>query len=65
MWVLLLKLWPLFLYNKYFTNWDRVSLRNYGCPRTHYIDEAGLRLRDPPSPSSQILEVKACATKHT
>jgi hypothetical protein len=27
--------------------WDRVSLCNPGCPGTHFVDQAGLKLRNP------------------
>jgi hypothetical protein len=39
---------------------DRVSLCSPGCPGTHYVDQAGLELRDPPA--SRVLGLKACAT---
>ena len=42
--------------------WDRDSLCSSGCPETHSVDQAGLELRDLPAPSSQVLELKACAT---
>jgi hypothetical protein len=29
--------------------WDRVSLCSPGCPGTHSVDQAGLKLRDPPA----------------
>jgi hypothetical protein len=32
-----------------------------GCPRTHFVDQAGLELRNPPA--SRVLGLKACATK--
>ena len=41
---------------------DRVSLYSPGCPRTHSVDEAGLELRNPPSPASQVLRLKSCTT---
>jgi hypothetical protein len=28
--------------------WDRVSLCSPGCPGTHSVAQAGLKLRDPP-----------------
>jgi hypothetical protein len=28
---------------------DRVSLYSLGCPGTHFVDEAGLKLRNPPA----------------
>jgi hypothetical protein len=41
---------------------DRVSLYSPGCPGTHFIDQAGLELRNPPASASQVLGLKACAT---
>ena len=31
-----------------------------GCPRTHSVDQAGLKLRNPPVSASQVLGLKAC-----
>jgi hypothetical protein len=33
-----------------------------GCPGTHFVDQAGLELRNPPASASQVLGLKACAT---
>jgi hypothetical protein len=33
-----------------------------GCPGTHFVDQAGLKLRNPPASASQVLGLKACAT---
>jgi hypothetical protein len=41
---------------------DRVSLCSPGCPGTHSVDQAGLKLRNPPTSTSQVLGLKACAT---
>ena len=41
---------------------DRVSLYSPGCPGAHSVDEAGLKLRNPPASASQVLGLKACAT---
>ena len=41
---------------------DRVSLYNSGCPGTHFIDQAGLELRNPPASASQVLGLKVCFT---
>jgi hypothetical protein len=41
---------------------DRVSVYSPGCPGTHFVDQAGLELRNPPSSASQVLGLKACAT---
>jgi hypothetical protein len=42
--------------------WDRVSLYNPGCPGTHSVDQAGLKLRNPSVSASQVLGLKACTT---
>jgi hypothetical protein len=41
---------------------DRVSLYSPGCPGTHFVDQAGLKLRNLPASVSQVLELKACTT---
>jgi hypothetical protein len=41
---------------------DRVSLCSPGCPGTHFVDQAGLELRNPPASASQVLGLKACTT---
>jgi hypothetical protein len=41
---------------------DRVSLYIPGCPGTHFVDQAGLKLRNMPASASQVLGLKACAT---
>jgi hypothetical protein len=41
---------------------DRVSLCSPGCPGTHSVDQAGLKLRNPPASASQVLGLKVCAT---
>jgi hypothetical protein len=41
---------------------DRVSLCSLGCPGTHFVDQAGLELRNPPASASRVLGLKACAT---
>jgi hypothetical protein len=41
---------------------DRVSLCIPGCPGTHFVDQAGLELRNLPAPASRVLGLKACAT---
>jgi hypothetical protein len=41
---------------------DRVSLCRPGCPGTHFVDQAGLELRNPPASDSRVLGLKACAT---
>jgi hypothetical protein len=42
--------------------WDRVSLYSPDCPGTHFVDQAGLKLRNPPASASRVLGLKACAT---
>ena len=41
---------------------DRVFLYSPGCPGTHFVDQAGLELRNPPASASQVLGLKACTT---
>jgi hypothetical protein len=41
---------------------DRVSLYSSGCPGTHFVDQAGLELRNVPASASQVLGLKVCAT---
>jgi hypothetical protein len=41
---------------------DRVSLYSPGCPGAHFVDQAGLELRNLPASASRVLELKACAT---
>jgi hypothetical protein len=40
---------------------DRVSV-SPGCPGTHSVDQAGLKLRNPPASASQVLGLKAYVT---
>ena len=46
----------------WFGFWDRVSLYSSGCPRTHFVDQAGLELRNPPASASLVLGLKVCST---
>jgi hypothetical protein len=39
---------------------DRVSLYSPGCLGTHFVDQAGLELRNPPASASQVLGLKVC-----
>jgi hypothetical protein len=32
------------------------------CPGTHFVDQAGLELRNPPASDSRVLGLKGCAT---
>ena len=41
---------------------DRVSLYSPGCPGSHFVDQAGLKLRNPPASASQVLGLKVRAT---
>jgi hypothetical protein len=41
---------------------DRVSLYSPGCPGTHFVDQAGLELRNPSASASRVLGLKECAT---
>jgi hypothetical protein len=41
---------------------DRVSLYTSGCPGTHFVDQAGFKLRNPPASASRVLGLKACVT---
>jgi hypothetical protein len=41
---------------------DRISLYIPGCPETHFVDQAGLELRNPPASAFQVLGLKACTT---
>jgi hypothetical protein len=52
----------LFFFFFFFGFLDRVSLYSPGCPRTHFVDQAGLKLRNPPASASQVLGFKAWAT---
>jgi hypothetical protein len=41
---------------------DRVSLYSLGYPGAHFVDQAGLELRNPPASASGVLGLKVCAT---
>jgi hypothetical protein len=47
--------WPFFFFFS-------VYLFSLGCPGTHSVDQAGLKLRNPPASASQVLGLKVCAT---
>jgi hypothetical protein len=38
----------------FFVFQDRVSLYILGCSGTHFVDQAGLELRNPPASASQV-----------
>jgi hypothetical protein len=42
----------LFIYLFILVFWDRVSLYISGCPGTHFVDQAGFELRNPPASAS-------------
>jgi hypothetical protein len=52
----------LFVCFLFFVFRDRVSLNSPGCPGTHFVDQAGLGLRNAPASASRVLGLKACAT---
>ena len=41
---------------------DRVSLCSPSCPRTHFVDQAGLELRNLSASASQMQGLQACTT---
>jgi hypothetical protein len=41
---------------------DRVSLHSPGCPGTHSVNQAGLKLGNLPASALKVLGLKACAT---
>jgi hypothetical protein len=46
----------------FFVFQGRVFLYSPGFPGTHFLDQAGLELRNPPASASQVLGLKVCAT---
>jgi hypothetical protein len=38
------------------------SLYSPGCLGTHFVDQTGLELRNPPTSASRLLGLKACST---
>jgi hypothetical protein len=42
--------------------WDRVSLYSPGCPRTHFGDQAGLKLGNLPDSAFQVVGLETCTT---
>jgi hypothetical protein len=52
----------LFCFVSVFVFQDRASLCSPGCLGTHFVDQAGLKLRNQPASASQVLGLKACAT---
>jgi hypothetical protein len=51
-------LWWIFLFWFGFVFRDGVSLYSPGCPGTHFVDQAGLELRNLPASASRVLEFK-------
>jgi hypothetical protein len=49
----------LFCFVLFFVFRDKVSLYSPGCPETHSVDQAGLKLRNSPASASQVLGLKA------
>jgi hypothetical protein len=41
---------------------DRVSPYSPGCSGTHFVDQAGLELRNLPASASRVLGLKGCPT---
>jgi hypothetical protein len=60
--VVVVVVWFGFLFCFVFGFCDKVSLCSHGCPGTHYVDQAGLELRNLPTFASHVLGLKACAT---
>jgi hypothetical protein len=60
--LLLLLLFLFFLFVWFWFFRDRVSLCSPGCPGIHFVDQAGLELRNPPASASRVLGLKVCAT---
>jgi hypothetical protein len=52
----------LFLFVLFVLFGDRVSLYSPGCPGTHFVDQAGLKLRNLPASASHVLGLKTCTT---
>jgi hypothetical protein len=51
-----------FFFFLFFFFQDRVSLCSFGYPGAHSVDQAGLKLRNPPASAFRMLGLKACAT---
>jgi hypothetical protein len=54
----------LFVFACFFIFRDRVSLCSSGCPGPHFVDQAGLELRNAPASTSQVLGLKVCVLSH-
>jgi hypothetical protein len=44
-----------YLFNLFMIFRDRASLYSPGCPGTHFVDQADLKLRNPPASASRVL----------
>ena len=53
----------LFLFFVVFVFKERVSMCSAGYSGTHFVDQAGLKLRNLPASASRVLGLKACANK--
>jgi hypothetical protein len=51
-----------FFFFFFFFGFSRQGLCSPGCPGTQFVDQAGLKLRNPPASASQVLGLKVCAT---
>jgi hypothetical protein len=58
--IAILNIWAFFFF--FLVCPDSVSLYSPGCLETHFVDQAGLDLRNPPASASRMLGLKACAT---
>lgn len=45
-----------------YTHGDGISVCSSDCPKTQYVDQASLKLRDPFVFASQVLGLKVCAS---
>jgi hypothetical protein len=61
---LFIMLRALWIRNFFWVFFFMVFLRQ-GCPGTHFVDQAGLELRNLPAYASQVLGLKACTTMQT
>jgi hypothetical protein len=67
LWVLGIKLWSSgrmepTLFVLLFLFFEIGFLCSPGCPGTHSVDQASLKLRNPPASASRVLGLKVCAT---
>ena len=46
----------------FFKEFNCYFLYSPGCPGTHFVDQAGLELRNLPASASRVLGLKVCAT---